>query len=370
MNTPLRKKRGNYKQRTIKKKYDLLMEFRQNKDQLSQAEFCKKNKIPESTFSGYIIKRNEIINDYEKGEFAHNKIRNGTGWYPNLEIALLLQLCEFRQERPGVTITDLILQQAGGRLLALLNEENDHGSVHDYGNAVSEGYIQRWKNRYNQQQEKLCGESASADMDSANTWIENQLPQIIKKFGIENIYRLDEFGLYYEQGVDTTITDRSQSEHGRKKSKKRVTVLAGSSSFGDQLPLLIIGKSANPLSFRKHSIKSFNYTNQINAWINSIIFNNFLIKGSNQQIKLKRIIAIVVDNCSAHAVNNDEYSNIKIFFIPPKTTAAIQPMDSGIIHSVKKRYKTIITQRLFEDALSNTPSTLDLYQACVLINRV
>ncbi|KAA6401391.1 MAG: hypothetical protein EZS28_003081, partial [Streblomastix strix] len=37
---------------------------------------------------------------------------------------------------------------------------------------------------------------------------------------------------------------------------------------------------------------------------------------------------------------------------------------------VKKRYKTIITQRLFEDALSNTPSTLDLYQACVLINRV
>ncbi|KAA6385806.1 MAG: hypothetical protein EZS28_018667 [Streblomastix strix] len=45
-------------------------------------------------------------------------------------------------------------------------------------------------------------------------------------------------------------------------------------------------------------------------------------------------------------------------------------MDSRIIHSVKKRYKTIIIQRLFEDALSNTPSTLDLYQACVLINRV
>ncbi|KAA6397664.1 MAG: hypothetical protein EZS28_006807 [Streblomastix strix] len=169
------------------------------------------------------------------------------------------------QARPRVAITDPILQQAGRRLLALLNEENYHGSVHDYGNAVSEGYIQRWKKRYNQQQEKLCGESASADMNSANTWIENQLPQIIKKFGIENVYSLDEFGLYYEQGVDTTITDRGQSEHGRKKSKKRVTVLAGSSSFGDQLHLLIIGKSANPLSFRKRNIKSFNYTNQINA---------------------------------------------------------------------------------------------------------
>ncbi|KAA6363999.1 MAG: hypothetical protein EZS28_040474, partial [Streblomastix strix] len=72
-------------------------------------------------------------------EFAHNnKIRKRKGWDPNLEIALLLQLREFRQARPGVAITDPILQQAGGRLLALLNEENDHGSVHDYGNAVSE----------------------------------------------------------------------------------------------------------------------------------------------------------------------------------------------------------------------------------------
>ncbi|KAA6370098.1 MAG: hypothetical protein EZS28_034375 [Streblomastix strix] len=114
MNKQIRKKRGNYKQRTIKEKYDLLMEFRQNKDQLSQAEFCKKNRIPESTFSGYIIKRNEIINEYEKGEFAHNKIRKRTGWDPNLEIALLLWLREFRQARPGVVITDRILQQAGG----------------------------------------------------------------------------------------------------------------------------------------------------------------------------------------------------------------------------------------------------------------
>ncbi|KAA6354782.1 MAG: hypothetical protein EZS28_049691 [Streblomastix strix] len=169
----------------------------------------------DSTFSIYIIKKQNYKRIWKR-RVCSQKIRKRSGLDPNLEIALQLWLREFKQTKPRVVITDPILKQAGDRLFALLNEDDNHGSMHDYGNAVSESYMQRWKMRCNQKQEKLFGESVSEDMDSANTWIENQLPQIIKKFGIEIVYRSDEFGLYYEQGVETTITDRGQQEHEKK----------------------------------------------------------------------------------------------------------------------------------------------------------
>ncbi|KAA6402666.1 MAG: hypothetical protein EZS28_001812 [Streblomastix strix] len=108
---------------------------------------------------------------------------------------------KFRYARPKAAITDPILQQAGGRLFAHLNEEDNHGSSHDYGNAFSEGYIQRWKKRYNQLQLKLCEESASADMNCANSQAEIQQPLIIKKYEIANIYSRDEFGLQKLQSI-------------------------------------------------------------------------------------------------------------------------------------------------------------------------
>ncbi|KAA6354738.1 MAG: hypothetical protein EZS28_049735 [Streblomastix strix] len=169
----------------------------------------------DSTFSVYIKKKQNHKRIWKR-RVCSQKIRKRSALDPNLEIALLLWLREFRQTKLGVAITDPILKQAGGRLFALLNEEDNHGSMHDYGNADSESYMQRWKMRCNQKQEKLFGDSVSEDMDSVNCWIDNQLSQIIKKFGIEIVYRSDEFGLYYEQGVETTITDRGQQEHEKK----------------------------------------------------------------------------------------------------------------------------------------------------------
>ncbi|KAA6362420.1 MAG: hypothetical protein EZS28_042053 [Streblomastix strix] len=128
----------------------------------------------------------KLLLNMKKESLLLIKKRKRTGWDPNLEIALLLWLHEFRLARSGVVITDPVLQQAGGRLIALLNEEDNHKSMRDYGNTVSEGYIQSWKKRYNQQQEKLYGESTSAEINSSNSRAEIQLPLIIEKYGIEN----------------------------------------------------------------------------------------------------------------------------------------------------------------------------------------
>ena len=47
-----------------------------------------------------------------------------------------------------------------------------------------------------------------------------------------------------------------------------------------------------------------------------------------------------MDNAPSHII--DEYSNIKIQFLPPNTTSKIQPLDKGIIRSVKCAYRKTI----------------------------
>ncbi|KAK8763627.1 hypothetical protein V5799_033766 [Amblyomma americanum] len=59
----------------------------------------------------------------------------------------------------------------------------------------------------------------------------------------------------------------------------------------------------------------------------------------------KRKVLMVVDNCSAHCkVSGLEW--IKLVFLPPITTAALQPMDQGIIQHIKCKYRKHVLQRM------------------------
>ena len=46
-------------------------------------------------------------------------------------------------------------------------------------------------------------------------------------------------------------------------------------------------------------------------------------------------IAIVMDNCSSHLINFSPFENLEIIFLPPQTTAYLQPLDQGYFHTVK-----------------------------------
>ena len=58
---------------------------------------------------------------------------------------------------------------------------------------------------------------------------------------------------------------------------------------------------------------------------------------------------LVLDNCSAHPDPEELASNdraIYAMFSPANVTALIQPMDQGVIQSVKMRYRKKLLQRL------------------------
>jgi hypothetical protein len=57
----------------------------------------------------------------------------------------------------------------------------------------------------------------------------------------------------------------------------------------------------------------------------------------NQRMKRQnRKILLLVDNAPVHSVSNPELlTNITIHYLPPNTTAHLQPADAGIINSFK-----------------------------------
>ncbi|KAG6610291.1 CENP-b protein 1 [Phytophthora cinnamomi] len=50
-----------------------------------------------------------------------------------------------------------------------------------------------------------------------------------------------------------------------------------------------------------------------------------------------REILLLLDNAPVHIPPEDTVANVEVEFLPPNTTAAIQPMDQGVIAWIKRR---------------------------------
>ncbi|CAB4439367.1 unnamed protein product [Rhizophagus irregularis] len=171
---------------------------------------------------------------------------------------------------------------------------------------------------------------------------------------------------------------------GRKKNKNRLSVHLCSNSDGShKFPPLIIGKSLNPRCFKNINRSSLPVIYRANskAWMRSDIFVEWLHYLDNWFRTMDRKILLLVDNAglhfnskifsennsdlsdddhntegevaeSSHSAQNQKKSkkkpikkkpdikltNIELVYLPPNTTAHLQPMDAGIIHSFKSRY--------------------------------
>lgn len=170
---------------------------------------------------------------------------------------------------------------------------------------------------------------------------------MIKDKDPKDIGNLDETGLYYIAGRTRSYVTGTEAKdgdlRGKKQMKQRVTVLVGGFLDGTKMPLLVIGKSAKPISFKNKKLP-YMYRSQDNAWITCELFNEYLEKRNNQFKNENRHVILFIENCSAHP-KVYHFSNIKVIFSPPNVTSKCQPCDMGIIHSLKSHYKNKINHK-------------------------
>ena len=133
-----------------------------------------------------------------------------------------------------------------------------------------------------------------------------------------------------------------------KKSKERVTLLVCANMSGtEKCPLLVIGKFQRPRCFSGIANLPTEYKGNKNAWMTSVVFEEWMRKWDNELTIKGRKIVLFVDNCSAHPQISCLQS-IELFFLPPNTTSEIQPCDQGIINALKFHYRKSMVRNLIE----------------------
>ncbi|XP_022911208.2 jerky protein homolog-like [Onthophagus taurus] len=131
-------------------------------------------------------------------------------------------------------------------------------------------------------------------------------------------------------------------------------------SGSHKLPLLCIGKSKNPRSFKETEMKHFPvcYKYQTKAWVNQDIFKAWFfeefVPSVKKHLKSKHLLEramLLLDNAPLHPEERTlQTADGQIFvqYLPPNVTALLQPMDQGVIEACKRRFRKIILRLLLE----------------------
>ena len=73
--------------------------------------------------------------------------------------------------------------------------------------------------------------------------------------------------------------------------------------------------------------------------MDSDIFTRWLKELDRKMIAEGRKITVIVDNCPAHP-HVEGLQAVELILLPPNTTSKLQPMDQGVIRSLKAKYRS------------------------------
>ena len=156
-----------------------------------------------------------------------------------------------------------------------------------------------------------------------------------------------------------------------KPSKVRLTGLAVGSATGEKLPLFVIGKYAKPRCFSGVKSLPCRYRSQKKSWMDGDLFTEWVKELDRKYAAQDRKIALIVDNCPAHPkvdVNSQSLNAIELIFLPPNTTSKTQPMDQGVIRSLKAFYHHSIIKRYITSIDGGrSPANVNMLEAITLL---
>ena len=111
---------------------------------------------------------------------------------------------------------------------------------------------------------------------------------------------------------------------------------------GEKLPLIVVGKYEKPWVFKNARVP-VEYHAQKSAWMTASIYEQILVKFDRSMGYKNRQVKLFVDNCSAHP--KIQLKKIRLVIFPPNVTSRCQPMDMGVIHSLKTNYTNGLQRR-------------------------
>lgn len=201
------------------------------------------------------------------------------------------------------------------------------------------------------------GETASSDHKAAEEFVK-KFEELINQEGYipQQVFNCDETGLFWKKMPRRTyITAEEIKMPGHKPMKDRLTLALCANASGDcKVKPLLVYHSENPRAFKKHKILKERlevmWRSNPKAWVTRQFFVEWVnlvfgpaVKKFLEENDLPMKCLLIIDNAPAHpsGLEDDileEFSFIKVLFLPPNTTPLLQPMDQQVISNLKKLY--------------------------------
>lgn len=254
------------------------------------------------------------------------------------------------------------------------------------GFEMSNGWTQRFKNRHNFGRLRTHGESGEVDQ-SALPEQRDALARELASFSPTDRYNCDESGLVFNKQPQSSNVrlEKGKQLRGGKDPKTRITTFHIVNEDGtDKRKIWVVGRAEKPHCFRQQRVNAENlpviYKFNSKAWLLTGLWYEFLRRLNEEMRISQRNIALVTDNCPTHPRPECppvEYTgppppiltNIKLIYLPPRTTSFLQPLDSGIIASFKASYRRLYAEYMVHhfNLHGEKPPKIDILQAIYLI---
>ena len=254
-----------------------------------------------------------------------------------------------QQRCKGAPISGPILQEKALLFFHQLYPDAERESF-----KASTSWLKRFLLRHGMRSITLQGEALSADVSSVGDF-RKELAEFIEKGGytLSQVFNADETGLWWKLMPSKTFVHHTEVQAKNfKKPKDWVTLMGCANAAGTcKLPLAFIHKSARPRCFKNTSMNTLPvcYFSQKKAWMDTTIFKKWFhdvfvpyIRKFCRDNDMECKILLLLDNAPAHPSMSTLQSNdgkVVTKFLPPNTTSLIQPMDQGILESMKSYLK-------------------------------
>lgn len=231
----------------------------------------------------------------------------------------------------------------------------EKGHNHYKSFKASNGWIEGEKRRLGLKAIVAHGEAGSVK-ESLVPEERRRLQTLLADYDPEDIYNADETGLFYQMTPTRFLSTTNRP--GVKKAKARFTALLTSNATGTRLlKIWIIGKAKKPRSFLKTdhgpaSTLPVIYKHNSKAWMTLAVWKEYMLW--LDELVAPRKIVLLVDNFAGHGDAEDfsHLGHIRLEFLAPNMTSRIQPMDQGIIQSVKLGYRRRLVRWLVDHHLA------------------
>ena len=171
---------------------------------------------------------------------------------------------------------------------------------------ASNGWLEKWKSCYGIRETRITGEADDVSVSTVRSWIE-RLPELVKGYKLEDVWNMDELGLFFKLLPDKGLIEKTKSEKGGKKSKVRLTAAFFVNAAGQKVDEpVIIWKSKKPRCFRNMKNNDLSrplgvyYFSNKKAWMNGEIMSKVL-KRHDRKMKLQnQNVLLFLDNATSH----------------------------------------------------------------------